>query len=390
MLKYIFILLLTPVLSWACETKNHIFLIHGIGGDRTTFGQMEKYLNDFDKCFVTTSFEYDTGNSFLSTYDFAKSFHDHVLDKIKSGTITTSDKVSLIMHSQGGIVGNLWLNMIRQTDQVLFSQVDSFITLSTPHWGADMANLGKKLFFTLPASWENPISPIGRIELNEMSYGSGTINDVHWSLPQVFAHKSLRPLAVAGLHKTGQSIIGEGDVVVPVYSSRADHYASSETVSFSDSFVPAKFTKHETTPLVVVPADHIQMDLPGIASLPKKCIKSSTCDHPSISVITNHLKGRSIASVMPKLENYRINIYVKGLQNYSARDFSLELLDDGSQFRKAAAKLNEGLAFTLEGKTRKSGEQKFLVSLKVKGQRQVIEISAEAGYTSILNLNYAD
>lgn len=390
MLKFLFILLLTPALSWACETKNHIFLIHGIGGNRTTFGQMEKYLNDFDECFVTTSFEYDTGNSFLSTYDFAKSFYDHVLDKIKSGTISNNDKVSLIMHSQGGIVGNIWLNMIRQTDQVLFSQVDAFITLSTPHWGADMANLGKKLFFTLPDSWENPISPIGRIELNEMSYGSGTINDIHWSLPEVFAHQSLRPLAVAGFHKGGQSIIGEGDVVVPVYSSRADHYASSEVVSFSDSFVPAKFTKHETTPLVVVPADHIPMDLPGIASLPKRCIKNAVCNHPSISAITNHLKGRAIASVMPKLENYRITIYVKGLESYSAKDFSLELLDDGSQFKKAAAKLNEGIAFTLEGKTRKSGEQKYLVSLKVKGERQVIEVSAEAGYTSILNLTYAD
>jgi pimeloyl-ACP methyl ester carboxylesterase len=390
MLKYLFILLLTPVLSWACETKNHIFLIHGIGGDRTTFGQMEKYLNNFDNCFVTTSFEYDTGNSFLSTYDFAKSFHDHVLDKVKSGTISVNDKVSLIMHSQGGIVGNIWLNMIRQTDQVLFSQVDSFITLSTPHWGADMANLGKKLFFTLPASWENPISPIGRIELNEMSYGSGTINDVSWSLPQVFAHKSLRPLSLAGYHKTGQSLIGEGDVVVPVYSSRADHYASAENVSLHDSFVPAKFTKHETTPLVVVRADHIQMDLPGIASLPKKCVTSSSCDHPSINVIINHLKGRSIASVVPKLENYRIQIFMKGLEKYSAKDISLELLDEGLSFKKAAAKINEGMAYTLEGKTSKSGAQKYLVSLKVKGNRQVVEVSAEAGYTSILNLNFAE
>lgn len=225
---------------------------------------------------------------FLSTYDFAKNFHDHVLSRVKAGTISVNDKISLIMHSQGGIVGNIWLNMIRQTDMVLFSQVDSFITLSTPHWGADMANLGKKLFFTLPATWGNPLSPIGRIELNEMSYGSGTINDVNWSLPQVFAHKSIRPLALAGYHKGGEGIIGEGDVVVPVYSSRADHYASEESVTLSDTFVPARFTKHETTPLVVVSADHIQMAQPGIASLPKKCLKSSSCDHPSISAITNH------------------------------------------------------------------------------------------------------
>ncbi len=380
MFKCLLFLVFFPVLSWACESRNHIFLIHGIGGNRTTFGHMEKYLNDFDQCFNTTSFEYDTGNSFLSTYDFAKSFHDHVDAKIKSGVISVDDKISLIMHSQGGIVGNIWLNMIRQTDMVLFSQVDSFITLSTPHWGADMANLGRKLFFTLPEAWENPISPIGRIELNEMSFGSGTIRDLSWFLPETFSHQTIRPLAVAGYHKGGTAIIGEGDVVVPVYSSRADHYRASLDISVRDPLPIIEFKKHETAPFAVVAADHIQMDLPGIASLPKKCIKNSECNHPAIKTITNHLTGRSIASTVPELKNYRIQIFVTG----QSSKVSIE------DFKKGAAKLNGATAWTFEGKTSLKGEQKIQVSMNVQGSQQSFEVAVEPGYTTILNLNIRD
>lgn len=387
MLKFILFLMLLPAVSWACETKNHIFLIHGIGGGKTTFGSMEEYLNKYDSCFVTSTYIYDTGNSFLSTYDFANGFHAFVTDRVKKGIIHVNDKISLVMHSQGGIVGTIWLNMIRQTDMVLFSQIDSFITLSTPHWGADMANLGKRVLFTLPENWENPISPMGRIELNEMSYGSATIRDISWSLPEIFAHHSIRPLSVAGHRKRGPSIIAETDVVVPIYSSRADHYNAEIDIDPETSFTAVPFTKVEAAPLVVVPADHILMSpvVPGVVDLPKKCLKQE-CNHPSIRPITDHLKGRSVASTPIELKNFRISIYLK---NYP-KDVSIELLDEGEKFKKAPAKLRDGLAFTYEGQTSKRGAQKYLLSLKSKQRTQVVEVTAEAGYASVAHLNLAE
>lgn len=387
MLKFILFLMLLPISSWACETKNHIFLIHGIGGGKSTFGSMEEYLNKYDSCFVTSTFIYDTGNSFLSTYDFANSFHSFVTDRVKSGVINVNDKISLVMHSQGGIVGTIWLNMIRQTDMGLFSQIDSFITLSTPHWGADMANLGKKILFTLPESWDNPIAPMGRIELNEMSYGSATIRDISWSLPDIFAHKFIRPLAIAGHHKGGPSLIAESDIVVPIYSSRADHYRAESNIHPEDSFTAIPFTKHETTPFTTVPADHILMELtvPGVVDLPKKCLKSE-CTHPSIKPITDHLKGRAVASVLPELKNFRISLYLKNFP----KDVSVKLLDSDDDFKKAPAKIANDLAFTYEGKSSRKGAQKFLLSLKSKQRTQVVEVTAEAGYASVVNLNLAE
>jgi hypothetical protein len=59
----------------------------------------------------------------------------------------------------------------------VYQKIDAFITLSTPHWGAEIAYIGKHFFFTLPEGIRNPISPFGRVELNEMSYGSRTIEN---------------------------------------------------------------------------------------------------------------------------------------------------------------------------------------------------------------------
>jgi len=66
----------------SCPSLNHIFLIHGIGGNAKSFGQMEKYIETVDECYRVHSFEYDTGNSSLSTYEFAASFDQFLSKKI--------------------------------------------------------------------------------------------------------------------------------------------------------------------------------------------------------------------------------------------------------------------------------------------------------------------
>lgn len=385
-----------PVFS--CETRNHIFLIHGISGSINTFGSMEQYLNKIDSCHVTTSFGYDTGNSSLSTYDFAQHFHQFVLDKVNSGVISQTDKISLIMHSQGGVIGNIWLNAIRQMDQALFLQIDSFITLSTPHWGADMANLGKSIFFTLPPGMGNALSPFGRIELNEMSYGSGTIRELVWSHDDVLNSGKVRPLALAG-HKKGINLKTESDVVVPVYSSRADHYKGDADISLSSESVETTFVKTKTTPLVLVNATHIKMDQPGIADIPTKCLTEKFCDHPSITSITQHLKGRSIASDKTPLKQFRINLYVNNgsVETIDEKDLILEVKKtnnvtlapmQGAYYGKAS--LKNGKAFTIEGQSLQTGARKMMLSLKIKNITRLIPVEFEGGFSTLVNVNLID
>ncbi len=373
------ILLLILLVSFpaiSCVSKNHIFLIHGISGSINTFGSMEKYLNKIDACNVTTSFGYDTGNSKLSTYDFAQHFHEFVMAKVRAGVISDSDKISLIMHSQGGVIGNIWLNAIKQIDNNLFNKVDSFITLSTPHWGADMANLGKSVFFTLPPGMGNALSPFGRIELNEMSYGSGTIREMVWAHDNLFSSGKVRPLALAG-HKKGINIKTESDVVVPVYSSRADHYKGDADLSLRSEKTKVKFIKTKKTPLVLVNATHIKMDLPGIADIPTNCLTDKLCSHPSITAITNHLKGRTTSSDETELKQFRIGLYInnESSENFDdddikvevikSQNFSLSSLQDGY---KGKAQLKDGRAFTIEGQSSKKGMQKLIINLTIKNQ----------------------
>ena len=393
------ILVLTgPSIGAVCESKNHIILIHGIGGGKATFGSMEEYLNRYDTCFRTESFVYETGNSSLSTYDFANHLHQFVMKKINSGEISRKDKISLIMHSQGGIVGSLWVNYLKQMYPDLYWQLDSFITLSTPYWGADMANFGRFIFYSLPPGLGNPISPFGRIELNEMSYGSRTIREMDWIYREKF---SFRPLAIAGLHRNEKYLNGESDVVVPAYSSRPEHYQLIKNInSRENSGVIGSdlFDKTDAIPFVTVPATHIQLDLPGVADIPKSCLTSPECRHPSIDFITDHLMGREVASHHPKLKFFRISLYLNnGSTLVEDKSVTLKILKKDfvsikpSMSHRAPASYQEGKSFTIEGSVEKGEKQTVQILVKLTDTlERVIDIPVEGGHSTLIKLNFHD
>lgn len=384
-----------------CPNSNHIFLIHGIGGSSKTFGQMDKYLKRVDACYEVHTFVYDTGNSQLSTYDFANHFHQFLMEKVNKEEIRAFDKISLIMHSQGGVVGNLWLDLVRQANPALYNQIDAFITLSTPHWGAEIANVGRHVLFTLPEGVNNPISPFGRIELNEMSYGSRTIENLNTIINQNIKPLNFRPLAVGGIHKIKNKVIGENDTVVPIFSSRPDHYVARAEVqvNVNAGLIPDSiFAKTNLMPFVTVAATHLKFDLPGIVAIPEKCLESKGCDHPSLPVITDHLQGRSIASTTEKLDHFRANIYLSNASGdkFEKKDVDLDILDKDNisiplsqkikNFR-GESKRDEGLAFSFHGNTKRDGPQKLRVLLKFKNKfERVIEIPVEGGYSSVIHL----
>lgn len=403
-LSVLFILLFSLKLQAQslCPNANHIFLIHGIGGNAKSFGHMDEYLKRLDACYQVHSFEYDTGNSSLSTYDFAFHFQEFLSEKITKEEVRTFDKISLIMHSQGGLVGNLWLDLVRETSPAIYNQIDAFITLSTPHWGAEIANIGKHLFFTLPEGVRNPLSPFGRIELNEMSYGSRTIENLNTIISRNFRPLNFRPLALGGIHKINNKVIGENDVVVPIFSSRPDHFFASHEVNINENngHIPLSiFTKTNRMPFVTVAATHLKLDLPGIATIPSKCLETRGCDHPALPVIVDHLKGRSIASTEEKLDHFRSNIYLKNSsgQKFEKNDVKLVVIKSDNIFIPLTQKLkgyrgeskrDEGLAFSFHGHTRENGIQKLRIKLKVKNKfERELEIPVEGGYSSVVQLH---
>ncbi|MCK5214435.1 MAG: hypothetical protein KAR05_03695 [Candidatus Omnitrophica bacterium] len=179
-----------PDRAFAAEEKNEkrhfIFLVHGIGGNKTHFGFMKEalwnVLNDEDDAtsYIIRDFEYDTENDEKKPFDFAKDFSrelESLLDRNKG--INENDKISLIMHSQGGLIGSIWLFQ-SLNDNFDFSpqyvrHLDSFVTLATPFWGAKMALLGSAVSQLASYLHVNFDIPFGDRQLEEMSFGSDTI-----------------------------------------------------------------------------------------------------------------------------------------------------------------------------------------------------------------------
>ncbi len=316
MIKLWVLALLFSITSYAqtCASRNHIFLIHGIGGTEKTFGVMDRYLEKVNPCNVATHFVYDTGDSKQSTYNFSDSLDEFISKSMVRNNFGPKDRISFIMHSQGGLVGSLWLLNARIKHPEIYARVDSFITLSTPYWGSKMARMGKKFFFNMPEQFDNPLSPMGRIELQEMSYGSPTINAIQSNFDNIFKNSHVRFFAIGGVKTVVNPIVGEGDTTVTVYSSNPNHYSSELSLSGTDKHIK----RLNVVPFTTVEATHIPTTLPGIAMIDRDCMKSSYCDHPTIQHILNHLRDpkHRVVKQNKEFQKYRMHFYVKGSEKH--------------------------------------------------------------------------
>jgi hypothetical protein len=167
---------------------------------------------------------------------------------------------------------------------------------------------------------------------------------------------------------------------------------------FSGVIAASSFTKTNRIPFVTVAATHLKLDLPGVATIPEQCLGSSGCDHPSLPVIINHLKGRSIASVSENLDHFRSSINLRNStgSKIDKKDVEIEIIEDQMVSIPLSQKINkyrgdakrdEGLAFSFHGHTKRSGVQKIKILLTVKNKfKREIEIPVEGGYSTFLQL----
>lgn len=379
---------------------HHIFLLHGVGGSKATFGSLPTLLEKEISCVRARTFEYRTGSN-LTTYDFAKDFQDF-LSAEKNKSLFPKDKISLIMHSQGGLVGSLWLKNFASTDPYLKNQISSFITLSTPFWGADTAHIGKLLFYSLPFE-RNFLSPFGKNELNEMSYGSSTIMDLAQNLEATWEKfPNIRPLIVAGMKRLYGPRLLEDDVVVPTYAMNPSRYYFSETLNLFDkpTLVPAKsFLKSRAQKMIVVSADHIKLTQNGVADIPKTCLSNINCGHPSLKLILSQLRGEVVKQEKNyPLSRFRVTLVFNNpeLLNYDEKDLSLVVGKLGADVQvpmierlnpfNGNAQRQKGFAFSFSG-IGKNGEKEVSVMLKYRNQvLKTYEVPVKAGTSSFIEV----
>lgn len=321
-----------------------IFTVHGLSGGPKTFGALRDVLPaHLNKLVPSYSHQvithvYPTGEDHKDTYQFSDRLGQTIQQILRTRN-NPKDKISIIAHSQGGIISWIWyLKSLSRSDEFApyyddALKVDAIITLGSPIWGSRLANIGndKETFATLKKwaqKFKVPLPAIGKKELHEMAHGSDTIYRFRSraiETDMMGRDLPVRTLAVAGVipHNTsnkarslgllyrtlimaGENILGKGarfrlesDLAVALPLARYGFFYSpprskKEKIEI-DEFKTFKDPKIDN--LVLVESPHITWDQHNfydIAEVPKECSEikdGKTCTHPTYPYILNHLSN---------------------------------------------------------------------------------------------------
>lgn len=312
--------------AYAETPKHYVFLVHGIGAGASTFGEMKEGLKAEAKGFDPhtdwqfINFNYQTGNDSKSIMIFARELGDFITGEFnKNGGLNPSDKFSLVMHSQGGLIGLNFLLKSFAGDQLYHPELqlhlDAFVTLGTPYWGAKIAIFANRMM---------PIFSYLRIPLSE-KFGDNELKDMELAsdfsaqMRETFINPANRELltrmkeqgrflAFSGVTErlnilapfvTGKNRY-EDDTAVPIPSSRLDfiYYSDAKDAHMKDvkeaDFKKTDFIDDDN--YIVVNAFHAspfpqKAKFPGIAKVPERCadITYLDCDHPTYPMLVEHL-----------------------------------------------------------------------------------------------------
>lgn len=423
--------------------KHIIYLVHGIGGNKTHFGHMVPALRrvlrkkDHSAKFVIKNVEYKTGHDELSSYDFAKD----LAAEINKVHLKEDDKISLIMHSQGGLVGAIWMfqSLLENPDyspRKAVEHLDAFITLGTPFWGAKIATWGNQMKVLTKQFGVNVPVPFGHKELEEMSFGSDTIFDFRQALidPQYqehieFLRNQVRMLNIIGVADTLNplSIFVSGvnqyedDGAVPLASARFDFLY---TQSIKDSYSPNERTGLDhlreivLAPYVVANTLHYSPvpEMPnfsGIAQIPKGCTKDECFPHPTFRYIWEHILRQPVEQLDKNLGGFKtilidVNIRIDDREKQAMNDIKIEFLTlDGLSLAGSNIEISNTFELYSKG-MRRSGSnshgryyftghikralgnrrETLLLSVSKKGYRsRLIEIEVKAACSTFVDIN---
>ncbi len=328
------------------KNRHFVFTVHGLNGSEKTFGAMPELLTQQlgelrpDEETKVYTFTYPTTKTNEGTSVFAIRLGEYIQqiirdenirtgfisDDINNSDLNLADRISLVSHSQGGIISWIWyyssLNQVSRYQNYLpfAKKIDAFITLGTPIWGSRFANiLYEESFYK---GLINVLNTIGIADLNwkrelrELSFGSNTIynfrqkaislNEKNIEIPArplviagVFPHSSdpevkslglkyreaLRIAEAFGTFESGSRL--ETDLVVSVPEARWDFIytpkAKSTTwVRFSEF---KKFNNPKYDNVVFLESPHMswaQNEFYDMAEVPLKCGNmEKVCSHPT-------------------------------------------------------------------------------------------------------------
>lgn len=352
-----YLLIFSVVLLASCETfkkqvrtiasvkpKNYIISMHGLNGTPQSFEgllpALEEHLSQINPAFdyIPIEFKYSSGVKDAEIERFVNEFENFLVKEIP--VLNEGDKISLVAHSQGALVGHIWylktMDGVDLRQKAYMAKVNGFVTLGAPFWGSRTTFLLKKWI---------PIEEIQNFIFEKTGYGEQEVEDITAASEKIYDYFSKmasknyvniyydpRMLNVIGVvpEKKGAELpkskflnwvtdlkkqvvkifdyrlnVGtrwESDQAVNVSSGRLAFYFYSDSLKkfvkgqtkqdlTMEDFDYARYFK--TDPKVVyVEAVHAKASgYPSyaIASIPDLCIEPDKCKHPTYIHILKHL-----------------------------------------------------------------------------------------------------
>lgn len=363
LMAFIAISALSPKAAQAneCSQVKHFILIHGIGGNASSFGAMNKSLEKNIECSKAYFYEYDTANSRLKVKDFAKGLTKFIKDIPRAKAPLKAKDINLIMHSQGGLIGFTWIkNSLEEMDGFSLEQakrLSRFVTLSTPFWGSDFALLGEKFFFSLGVK-DNVLSPFGETQLMDMKYGSLMMQELLDSTSnnkklKNFFEKEVASLNVSAMIPVFDRIFHwsptqffEGDLIVNIPSMKLNFLygtASGEYLDGEESIVPLKRVKFgEQAYAYGTHLEEVGIGQ-GIVDVPEECIDMEDCYHPGQNVLMDFLKDGEVSSnngIKNRIKGFDIQVKVEVPKGFSSHDTKILPSRNGKDIAYAGYRFN--------------------------------------------------
>lgn len=333
-LKYLYFILFIFVVTFktsfaAREHKHFIFLVHGIAGKPENFGSLKEILEDqksylnINETLVVEKFKYNTGDNQIDVNKIALLLSSFVDEKIRAnGGIRNEDKISFVVHSQGGLIATRMLLRSAMQDvryhPEYLNNYFSMVTLGTPFWGSKIAIAGSKVKALARMLGLDILNFFGNTQLDDLQVTSPAVDELRALLLEPYAQVLMAKLQeqihfvhVAGMPEalkwlrpfvTGKNQF-EDDTAVPLpstqldfsyYVENADH--KNKAMIYPEDFFETAFTREDN--FYPVSAFHTaiikeSVKVHGIAYFPQKCLgyKYTYCPHPALVPVVETLFG---------------------------------------------------------------------------------------------------
>jgi len=332
------------------ESLNNFILIHGIGGNVESFGEMKNTIPNDLECAVVHEYAYATEDSLLTPEDFARGLNTFISKIPWSGK---RKDLNLIAHSQGGLISLIWIVKSLKNEEGYSSEsakrVNTYTTLSTPFWGSDFALMGDYTFFGLGLK-DNSISPFGKKQLELMQYGSSYFRDMIEVLisPEnefirnylkndirILNVKATLPKVSSFTNSIGAQFF-EGDAIVNLPSMTLNfNFAELLNEDYSTD-------KNETA---IIKENHLASESytygshmfigPGVeavAEVPIECLSVSDCNHIAYKNFKDfYLKNivNSDSKIESDLQGFELHVIVELPENHeedTTRDMKINII----------------------------------------------------------------